>query len=80
MKWISVEDQLPQQQTLCLLYITYPPETFFHCRADPLPRNFTVIGGLRYDGIFISYNDQYSECGIPYVTHWMPLPEPPNDN
>lgn len=79
MDWIRVEDQLPEKGVVCLLYITYPKGTSFNCRADPLPRNFIQIGGLRWDGKFISYDDQYSEVGLKYVTHWMPLPEKPKD-
>ena len=76
-KWISVKDQVPQQGIVCLLYQTYPPGSMFNCRADPLPRCFIKIGGIRYDGKFILYEDQYSYNGLNHVTHWMPLPTSP---
>lgn len=79
MEWISVKDMLPKQGIVCLLYQTYPPTTMFNCMANLLPRNFTIIGGFRL-GKFISYQDQYSDEGLKYVSHWMPLPEPPKDN
>jgi hypothetical protein len=79
MKWISVEEKLPEMGKVVILYQTYPKGTAFNCRADPLPRNFTHIGGLRYNGKFISYEDQYSDEGLKYITHWMPLPSPPKE-
>ncbi len=78
MKWISVKDRLPEIGMVCLLYITYPKDTMFNCLANPLNRDFHRVGGLRYDGKFISYEDHYSENGIEYVSHWMPLPELPH--
>lgn len=78
-EWISVDDRLPEVGDLCLLYKTYPEGSVFHCRADHFKRNFILIGGLRYDNIFVSYENQYSNKGLDYITHWMPLPEPPID-
>ncbi len=79
MKWISIDDEKPSLGKVCLLYQTYPPDTAFNCRADPLDRNFFHIGGLRYDGKFISYTDQYSTDGLKHITHWMPLPKCPKN-
>ena len=79
MEWISVEDQLPEIGHVCILYQTYPKTTMFNCRANPLRRNFTIIGGLRYNGKFIAYHDQYNNNGLEHITHWMPLPDPPKD-
>jgi len=78
MEWIKIEDRLPKVGELCLLYQTYPDGTMFNCRADPLPRCFIYVGGLRYNGMFISKEDQYSEKGLKFITHWMPLPNTPN--
>jgi hypothetical protein len=72
MKWIKVEDQLPEKSKVVLLYQTYPANTIFNCRAGPLPTNFTRLGGLRYDGLFIDYQDQYGEP-LKHITHWMEL-------
>ena len=78
MDWISVKDKEPPKGKIYLLYQTYPPETMFNCRANPLnDRCFIHIGGLRYDGKFISYYDQRSSEGLKYISHWMPLPKPP---
>lgn len=75
--WISVNDRLPSLGQVCLLYMTYPKGTMFNCRADPLTRNFCRVGGLRSDGRFVSYDDQYSETGLAHISHWMALPSPP---
>lgn len=75
--WISIEDRLPLKGKVCLLYQTFPANTIWNCRADPFPRQHIRIGGLRYNGIFVSYEDQYSDEGLKHVTHWMSLPTPP---
>ena len=77
MEWISVKDKMPEQGIPCLLYQTWPPETMFNCRADPLKRTFIKLGGLNYQKKFVLYEDQYSGYILEYVTHWMPLPKPP---
>lgn len=79
MGWISIKIELPKVGEICLLYQTYPPGTAFHCRADPLPRNFIYIGGLRYDGKFIADSDQYSKDGLLHISHWMPAPIKPEN-
>lgn len=79
MNWIKVEDELPEIGKTCLLLQTYPKETMFNCRADPLSRCFMRIGGLQYEGKFISYEDQHSNRNIKHVSHWMHLPEAPKD-
>lgn len=65
-EWISVEDRLPEPNTNVLIYV------FFHNQWQ------IVKGWLSYcDKKFhISNSDYPSLTDIP-VTHWMPLPEPP---
>lgn len=77
MEWISVKDKMPEVDKPCLLYQTYPDDTIFNLRADRFKRIFILIGGLRYDSKFISYNDHNSEDGLKHVSHWMPLPKSP---
>ncbi len=79
MEWIKVEDELPKVGQTCLILQTYPKGTMFNCRSDPLSRCFIKVGGLSYRGDFISYENQFPDEGIKYVTHWMPLPERPKD-
>ena len=59
MKWISVEDRLPDSDTHLIV-----------CHDD---------GGV---GTAFFYNDLFSRDWrsiFDDITHWMPLPEPPED-
>lgn len=78
MFWISVKDKLPPIGNVVLLYQTYPEGSMFNFRADPLNRNFTRLGGMRYDGQFISYENQYGDP-LNYVSHWTHIPAPPKE-
>ena len=78
-KWISVKEKLPAIGETCLLHITYPEGTMFNCRADHLERTNIVIGGLLYNGQFTSIEDQFKYDELKYVSHWMPLPKPPEE-
>ena len=74
MKWISVDDRLPPDDTNGHVLIVFK-EPFF---------------GKYYDEISTGYFDDESstwrfwepdrEVVGPGVTHWMPLPEPPKGN
>ena len=68
--WISVKDRLPENRSMCL---TYSPK-----------------GKMRVAEAFLPNPDDHpNECwwsvhgqgGVHYVavTHWMPLPEPPEE-
>src|SRR5277367_2329856 len=69
-EWFSVKDKLPEIGQVCLLYQTWPQDTMFNCRADPLRRVHMRLGGLRYNSKFVSYEDQWSEEGLKHVSHW----------
>jgi hypothetical protein len=66
--WISVEDRMPPIDTKVL---------FMHFYRDEI--QWISSGDLLEDGSFFDdkdddvYNSRYSDT----VTHWMPLPEPP---
>lgn len=76
LSWIDVKDSLPEVGKVCLLYQTYPEGTMFNCRANPIERNFYFLGGLNYRKEFISNENQYGNP-VEYISHWMPLPNPP---
>lgn len=77
-RWISVKDKLPEIGSVVLLYQHYPKETMFNCRADPLEMTFVRIGGLRYDNLFVDYQNMYGEP-LKYINYWMPLPQSPKE-
>jgi hypothetical protein len=58
MEWISVQDQLPEEDGV---YISF----------DGIRVCFAWMGEDRFD-MTANYDT--------FVTHWMPLPEPPKDN
>ena len=83
MEWISVEDRLPEISKSVLLLIVYQKfDGGTHNETDEI-----CVGGRTGDGDdwFIgnarimwdySYNLQFTSDD---VTHWMPLPSPPED-
>lgn len=67
MEWISVKEQLPnnQERVLVCKYTRQVKEALF-VRKDQWDRlNQFIIGGAYYD------IDKW-------ITHWMPLPAPPS--
>lgn len=67
MKWISVDDKVPEDENPVLVYY------FFKFKDGSVRR---IIGICRYYA-FASY-PYWSREGIgAFVTHWMPLPSPP---
>lgn len=68
MEWISVKDRLPEHDDYCLV-----------C----LGRHIVRIGVYKYGhwhycvGIYMT--EPELRPGM-YVTHWMPLPEPPKES
>ena len=60
MKWISVEDKLPNENEWIILGSR-------KCEM--------VCFGIRMDNIFV--NPDLNYLRIEFVTHWMPLPNPP---
>ena len=77
MNWISVKDQLPEDASQCLV----------------TGREFDMPDGKRFQLVAMFKNKSFHqwvcdessaggywpESDNVYVTHWMPLPEPPKD-
>jgi hypothetical protein len=65
MEWISVEDGLPEQDGKYLVY-DFGGDLHVIC----------------FEGSYWKENDDYwGWCSMStqsYITHWMPLPKPPN--
>ena len=67
-RWISVEDALPE---IDKSYITYA-ETTKYCNHNEIPEE------LRINVLYFNGEEWYDEeCRYYNVTHYMPLPEPP---
>ena len=78
MKWISVKDRLPDNEAYVLAVIPYKfmVDTMLEIGGS------TIITLLYFDGSDGKYwfNDQTGEePDYKTITHWMPLPEPPED-
>lgn len=80
-EWISVKDRLPEElpentgrktiSCLVALKSCYPKG-----KATIQKRQRQWIP--YYDGSFVGW--EWSRIGAQRVTHWMPLPEPPEEN
>lgn len=66
MEWISVKDRLPETGNDVLIVRTNP--------------SFTTSGYMHHYGHWVITNlrgSSYKESPLHKVTHWMPLPQPP---
>jgi len=69
MEWISVEDQLPDQDVLVLIFNPFTFETMHTAKLS------------EYEGEeywYFESDDEYLH--IQYTSHWMPLPAPPKEH
>ena len=67
-EWISVEDRLPGETRAEVLFFVSE-------------LNQAEIGKFNESTgkWIVPYRESYYQNGFNYVTHWMPLPEPPKD-
>lgn len=68
--WVSVKDRLPDNEKPVLAYYG------FYREKDDLGARF--IGTLTYFSHDPDPHWQHESTGL-FVTHWMPLPEPPKE-
>ena len=64
-EWISVKDRLPENGGYCLVH-QYNPRY-----------NMSIIQSGRYSVTRKGWLGAQALCSLDFVTHWMPLPEPP---
>lgn len=72
MKWIKVGDNLPEYNQKVLAYSKVAEKIYICYR----------IKKLEYTGYWILWEDQNGSCAgcMDPISHWMPLPTPPNEN
>lgn len=68
MNWISTDDRLPEPNILVLIFNPFTFETMHTAKL-------TEFDGDQY--WFFESDDDYLH--IRYTSHWMPLPEPPEE-
>ncbi len=69
-EWISVEDRLPDNAEKgiddCCTYLCFIP--------NPYGKDYQIKPVVWMNNLFQGF-----PAGATIITHWMPLPEPPND-
>jgi len=76
MEWISVKDRLPENGSQVLAIIPKSDEIGFF---NPFSCNYDIDNGGFCDLWAIEIEDRFYCRFNTKVTHWMPLPEPPQN-
>ena len=63
-EWINCDDKMPHDEQHVLIF---EPHCLSHAERG-------IGDTIYFNGLF----DDYRENGSRWVTHWMPLPEPPD--
>jgi hypothetical protein len=63
-EWISVEDRLPQSGVEVFIV------SFGHVQYTA----YVLI-----DGVWETWDREYEHCSPDQITHWMPIPDPPEE-
>ena len=74
--WISVKDRLPEKDGDYVVYIQYPYSNLIMIIS--WTNNYKgFYPDLKGKAVWYDYDSEYGDCEITNVTHWMPLPLPP---
>lgn len=83
MKWISVKEQLPEVNEKVLIFEAHTKEMYVGERLIFSPTRFRIELPEYYETYSIDIDkDPIKHPGtgtIFHVTHWMPLPDVPNE-
>ena len=89
-EWISVKDRLPEPGKIVLVHQVYSWQRFEDGAAVTVGRLRPTENGRVSYWEFQYYRPDFRDgtvldngiiCpGSEYITHWMPLPEPPKEN
>lgn len=63
MEWIKCSERMPE--------IPYQQDQLI-VYTDSM-----IVMAAWYNKVYDVFKDEHNGCAIPDVTHWMPLPEPP---
>ncbi|MBR5878416.1 MAG: DUF551 domain-containing protein [Akkermansia sp.] len=75
-RWISVEERLPEKEGQYLVYTKWTYGNFIRlCNWTPKYNGWEEH--LNGRAIWYNYDSEYGDYESKDITHWMPLPEPP---
>lgn len=85
MKWISIKDRLPEHRKLVLVLTNAYAQAVTIFLKDEFTTQFLKDHGVNIPDDCL-HGDGYAFCSqenrgniLNGITHWMPLPEPPNE-
>lgn len=77
-RWISVEERLPEDKCECLVYVkTHNKFSGYMTISWFYPRYDGSAPDLKGRKVWTGYDSEWGVFELRNVTHWMPLPEPP---
>jgi len=78
MEWISVEEQLPELEASILLWVVGDDgAAAISGWRETEPQSYTAVEWDNENGA--DFPPEYSTDEWGTVTHWMPLPDPPEE-
>lgn len=76
MKWISVEERLPDEDGHYIVFEVWPYGNIISL-AFYAPKYNGFEEHLNGRAVWYKYDSEVGDFEVTDVTHWMPLPEPP---
>jgi hypothetical protein len=81
-EWISVKDRLPEKDGMYLTTSKYPNNENMYINCTKFCVDGSLVDEFDLGGkqnIFYDFDEDVNYYALEYITHWMPLPEPPMD-